>query len=111
MQRQRRRFHNPRFLLKAHKDSCPTSPWSSPSAVRECEIWLTKHFRESGAVMRAVRHSGLAERTLKRRFKAVTGLALIDYLQDLRIEEGKRLLVSSKRSAEEISTDVGYEDA
>ena len=53
----------------------------------------------------------LAERTLKRRFKAATGLTLIDYLQDLRIDEAKRQLESSRRSADAISADVGYEDA
>jgi transcriptional regulator GlxA family with amidase domain len=79
--------------------------------VRDCEVWLTKHLHESGAVARVVKYSRIAERTLKRRFKAVTGLTLIDYLQNLRIEEAKRLLESSKRSADEISADVGYQDA
>jgi transcriptional regulator GlxA family with amidase domain len=50
------------------------------------------------------------ERTLKRRFKAATGLALVDYLQNLRIEEAKRLLESSDRPVEEISYETGYED-
>ena len=53
----------------------------------------------------------MAERTLKRRFKAATGLTLIDYLQNLRLEEAKRLLESSKRAVDAISADVGYEDA
>jgi len=105
------------YLLKWHDEGqLPYRPLIKPqphpdSAVRDCEIWLTKHFREGGGVARAVEHSRIAERTLKRRFKAVTGLTLIDYLQNLRIEEAKRLLESSKRSADEISADVGYEDA
>ncbi len=60
---------------------------------------------------RAVGHSRLPERTLKRRFKAATGLTLIDYLQGLRIEEAKRLLEAGERPAEEVSAAVGYEDA
>jgi transcriptional regulator GlxA family with amidase domain len=105
------------YLLKPHEEGqLPYRPLVKPqphadSAVRDCEIWLTKHFHESGAVGRVVKHSRIAERTLKRRFKAVTGLTLIDYLQNLRIEEAKRLLESSQRSADEISADVGYEDA
>jgi transcriptional regulator GlxA family with amidase domain len=105
------------YLLKAHEEGqLPYRPLVKPqphpdSAVRSCELWLTKHFRESGAVARVVKHSRIAQRTLKRRFKAVTGLTLIDYLQNLRIEEAKRLLESSKRSADQISADVGYEDA
>lgn len=105
------------YLLKTHEEGqLPYRPLVKPlphpdAAVRECELWLTKHFRESRAVARVVAHSRLAERTLKRRFKAATGLALIDYLQNLRIEEAKRLLGSSKRSADAISAEVGYEDA
>lgn len=56
-------------------------------------------------------YSGLAERTVKRRFKAATGVTLIDYLQDVRIEEAKRLLETTKLAAEEISVEVGYQDA
>jgi transcriptional regulator GlxA family with amidase domain len=105
------------FLLKTHEEGqLPYRPLVKPlphpdAAVRDCELWMTKHFRESRAVARVVKHSRMAERTLKRRFKAATGLTLIDYQQNLRIEEAKRLLESSKRSADAISADVGYEDA
>ena len=105
------------YLLKPHDEGqLPYRPLVKPlphpdAAIRECELWLTKHFRESRAVARVVKHSRMAERTLKRRFKAATGLTLIDYQQNLRIEEAKRLLESSKRSADAISADVGYEDA
>jgi len=105
------------YLLKPHEEGqLPYRPLVKPlphpdAAVRDTELWLTKHFRERRAVAGAVRRSRLAERTLKRRFKASTGLTLIDYLQNLRIEEAKRLLESSKRAADTISADVGYEDA
>jgi transcriptional regulator GlxA family with amidase domain len=105
------------FLLKPHEEGqLPYRPLVSPlphpdAAIRQSELWLANHFRESRAVARAVEQSRLAERTLKRRFKAATGLTLMDYLQNLRIEEAKRLLESSKRSADAISAEVGYEDA
>jgi len=105
------------YLLKTHEEGqLPYRPLVKPqrhsdSAVRRCELWLARHFRESHAVARVVAHSGLAERTVKRRFKAATGVTLIDYLQDLRIEEAKRLLESTRRAAEEISAEVGYQDA
>lgn len=105
------------YLLKTHEEGqLPYRPLVKPqrhadSAVRSCEVWLAKHFRESHAVARVVDYSGLAERTLKRRFKAATGITLMDYLQNLRIEEAKRLLESSTRAADQISADVGYQDA
>jgi transcriptional regulator GlxA family with amidase domain len=83
----------------------------SDAVVRACESWLQEHFREPGAVARVVAHARVPERTLKRRFKHATGLALIDYLQNLRIEEAKRLLESSDRAVDEISCEIGYEDA
>jgi putative intracellular protease/amidase len=39
-----------------------------------------------------VAHVGIAERTLKRRFKAATGTTLIEHVQHLRVEEAKRAL-------------------
>ena len=63
------------------------------------------------AVARVVRYSKMPARTLKRRFKLAAGVALIDYVQNLRIEEAKRLLESTDLAADEISAKVGYEDA
>ena len=39
-----------------------------------------------------------------------TGLALIDYVQNLRIEEAKHLLETSDQAVDEICFAVGYED-
>lgn len=105
------------YLLKWHDEGqLPYTPLVRPlphsdAAVRACERWLGEHFRESGAVAGAVRQARIPERTLKRRFKNCTGVALIDYVQNLRIEEAKRLLESSEHAADEISAEVGYEDA
>lgn len=105
------------YLLKWHDEGqLPYEPLvrqqpHSDGAVRACERWLREHFREPGAVARVVAHAGIPERTLKRRFKHATGLALIDYLQNLRIEEAKGLLESSDRAVDEISYQIGYEDA
>ena len=52
-----------------------------------------------------------SERTFKRRFKAATGLPVIEYLQNLRIEHGKSLLETSDLSVDDISEEVGYGDS
>lgn len=46
----------------------------------------------------------------KRRFVHATGVAPIDYVQRLRIEDAKRRLERTETSVEEISWRVGYED-
>ena len=105
------------YLLKWHDDGqLPYAPLVRPqphadAAVRACETWLREHFREPGAVARVVAHARLPERTIKRRFKRATGLALIDYLQNLRIEEAKQQLETTSHPVDEIGFAIGYEDA
>ncbi len=71
---------------------------------------MAENFPDAGAVSRAVAFAGIPERTFKRRFKKATGSSLMDYLQNLRIEEAKRMLETTIESVEEISAQVGYED-
>lgn len=80
------------------------------SAVRHCEEWLKTSYKEQAIIARLVEMSGLPERTLKRRFKAATGSSIIEYLQNLRIEEAKRALEFGSLSVEAVSQEVGYED-
>jgi transcriptional regulator GlxA family with amidase domain len=105
------------YLLKWHAEGqLPYEPLvrqqpHGDAVVRACEQWLREHFREPGAVAGVIGHAQAPERTLKRRFKAATGLAIIDYVQNLRIEAAKRMLESSDEPVDEIGFAVGYEDA
>jgi transcriptional regulator GlxA family with amidase domain len=78
--------------------------------VRLAEDWLAKHLREPHAVAAVVAASGIPERSLKRRFKAATGSTLIGHVQNLRIEEAKRMLETQGGSFEDIAADVGYQN-
>jgi transcriptional regulator GlxA family with amidase domain len=104
------------YLLKWHDEgNLPYAPLvrntpHADSVVRRCEDWLKEHFKEIDAIGRVVALAKLPERTLKRRFKAATGSPLIEYLQNLRIEEAKRLLEMGALPVEEISAEVGYAD-
>lgn len=104
------------YLLKWHSEG--QLPYASlvrrqphaDSAVRHAEDWLSKHFRDAQAVAAVVAQSGVPERSLKRRFKTATGSTLINYVQNLRVEEAKRLLESDDSSSEDIAPAVGYEN-
>lgn len=104
------------YLLKLHEEgqlpySVLVRPLPHPDrVVRKVEASLMKHFREPDALARAVQTAGIPERTLKRRFKAATGLALIDYLQNVRVEHAKQLLETTGLSVEDISEQAGYSD-
>jgi transcriptional regulator GlxA family with amidase domain len=105
------------YLLNVHAEGqLPYQPLVRPlphadSRIRDCEAWLARHYRQANAVAAIVRHSRMPARTLKRRFRKATGLSVLDYLQNVRIEEAKRRLESSSRSADDISAEVGYQDA
>jgi transcriptional regulator GlxA family with amidase domain len=58
-----------------------------------------------------IQRTGLTERTFKRRFTAATGLSPIAYVQRLRIEDAKRRLERTEASVDDISWQVGYEEA
>lgn len=81
------------------------------AAIADAQAWLATHFSVARPVEEMVRRSGLAERTFKRRFTDATGFAPIDYVQRLRVEDAKRRLERTDTAADEISWQVGYEDA
>lgn len=80
------------------------------SVVRQAEDWLREHFREPQAVAGAVAECGIPERSLKRRFATATGSTVIGYVQNLRIEEAKRMLESGEQPLDDIAAAVGYEN-
>jgi transcriptional regulator GlxA family with amidase domain len=104
------------YLLKWHREG--DLPYANivrrlphgDSVVRRCEDWLRDNFREANALARVTELSAIPERTLKRRFKAATGSSLIEYLQNLRVEEAKQLLESTDLPMEDISEQSGYSD-
>ena len=104
------------YLLKWHGEgqlpyaSLTRSAPHADSVVRSCEQWLKDNYKQSNAIPQVVVHASIPERTLKRRFKAATGTTLIEYLQNLRIEEAKRLLEAGQMPVDDISIEVSYED-
>jgi transcriptional regulator GlxA family with amidase domain len=104
------------YLLKWHDEGqLPYEPLARPrvhgdAVVRACERWLAQHGCEPGAVAGVVAHARVPERTIKRRFKAATGLAILDYVHNVRIEAAKRRLETGDEPADDVGYAVGYED-
>ncbi len=104
------------YLLQWHGDgqlpfaSLVRRPAHADSVVRQAEDWLRAHYREPQAVAAVVAECAIPERSLKRRFAAATGSTVIGYVQNLRIEEAKRLLESGTMALDDIASAVGYEN-
>ncbi|BCH34430.1 AraC family transcriptional regulator [Mesorhizobium sp. L-8-10] len=80
------------------------------AVIGDCQAWLADNYARPHPVSRMTQRSGLAERTFKRRFKAATGYAPVDYVQALRIEEAKQILETTGEPTDGVAHMVGYDD-
>jgi transcriptional regulator GlxA family with amidase domain len=78
--------------------------------VRRAQKWLFAHFREDVQVDELAMRVGMSPRNFARRFKAATGEAPLAYLHRLRIDAARHYLESGRRSVQDISRAIGYED-
>lgn len=78
--------------------------------VADCQAWLADNYHLPNPVTALVARAGVPERTFKRRFRAATGQAPLDYVQTLRIEEAKQMLETTDEPVDAVGAAVGYED-
>lgn len=80
------------------------------AAIADLQAWLESHYALPSPVEAMAVHSGLARRTLLRRFKEATGLSPLTYVQGLRVAAARRRLERSDAPVEAIGLEVGYEN-
>jgi transcriptional regulator GlxA family with amidase domain len=80
------------------------------AVIARCQAWIAEHDHEPAPVAPMARLPGLAERSFKRRFEAATGMAPLEYVHTLRLEEAKQILESGEAPIEAIANGVGSED-
>lgn len=79
--------------------------------VARCQQWAALHYAHDAPVMQMVQLSQLPERTFKRRFAQATGMAPLEYVHHVRLEEAKQMLEAGDAAVEAIAVDIGYSDA
>ncbi|HSW25121.1 MAG TPA: helix-turn-helix domain-containing protein [Burkholderiaceae bacterium] len=84
---------------------------AADARVARCQQWAASNYHAESPVAQMVALSGLPERTFKRRFVQATGMAPLDYVHTLRLEEAKQMLEASELPVEAIALEVGYQDA
>lgn len=104
------------LMLQWHHDGQAPYEMFSPrrdhgdAVVLDVQDWLIDNSTVANPVAQMVARSGLAERTFKRRFKQATEHSPIEYVQQVRIHDAKRLLERTDTSVERIGRAVGYAD-
>jgi len=78
--------------------------------VVEVQKNMEAHYKETPDYDRLAGECRMSRRSLERRFRQATGVTPLVYLQQLRIENAKRLLEEGIRNVNEIAWEVGYED-
>lgn len=79
--------------------------------IARCQGWIAENYAQAQPVAQMLRLSGLAQRSFARRFQQATGMAPLEYVHTLRLEEAKHMLESGDAPVEGIANEVGYEDA
>ena len=78
--------------------------------VKQAQEQIRKHFSSAATIEEIITEVPASRRNLARRFKQVTGITPIEYLQKTRIEAAKQLLETSKHSIMEVMLESGYND-
>lgn len=79
-------------------------------AVFKVQDWIESHHAQTITIAQMGREAGLTERTLKRRFLLATGVSPNVYVQKVRIDKAKKLLLASSLSVKATAYEVGYEN-
>lgn len=78
--------------------------------VKQTQEKIQQRFREANTIEEIISDIPSSRRNLVRRFKQVTGITPIEYLQKTRIEAAKQLLEHSRQNIMEVMLDSGYND-
>lgn len=78
--------------------------------VKQAQDEIRKNFSRVNTIEELINNVPSSRRNLVRRFKLVTGITPIEYLQKTRIEAAKKMLEQSRCSVLEVMLESGYND-
>jgi transcriptional regulator GlxA family with amidase domain len=88
----------------------PLKTEHADESISAAQEWLHQNFHQSFPLEAPAERVNMSLRNFVRRFKQATGDSPLIYLQKLRVAAAKRLLENDRRSMQEISDAVGYQD-
>jgi transcriptional regulator GlxA family with amidase domain len=85
-----------------------TTLFIEDKAISSLLLWIKKNLHKNISTQDLAKKMNLQERSFLRQFKKVVQITPNKYLQNIRIEEAKSLLINSSKNFEEITSDVGF---
>lgn len=81
------------------------------AAIEKAQRLMRQKFSKIQTIDEIADHVGISSRHFKRRFKQAAGCSPLTYLQNIRIEFAKKKLESTLDSIDDITLQIGYENA
>jgi transcriptional regulator GlxA family with amidase domain len=100
MDRENQAYFSTFLPLRDHNDNLVTSAQQKIEA----------NYHDTGTIEEMIKDIPASRRNIVRRFKQVTGITPIEYLQQTRIEAAKKLLVHTAQQMTEVILNSGYSD-
>jgi len=80
------------------------------SKILQTQEWIEDNFNQNIPNEALAKKVDMSTRNFNRRFKVATGATVVNYIQLLRTEKAKKEMENGRRSFDEISYNVGYEN-
>lgn len=79
--------------------------------IQEAARFICEHYMEPLSLAAAARVAGMSPSYFSRQFKAVTGMCFSQFVNNVRVKEASRLLLSSKACITDVAFACGFEDS
>ncbi|WP_432470560.1 GlxA family transcriptional regulator [Amphritea sp. HPY] len=78
--------------------------------ISRIQDWIEEHHSEAILIESVAKRFNFSNTALKRRFKKATSMSFTQYIQAVRVERSKRLLLATDMTVRDIAYSVGYEN-
>ena len=85
--------------------------YGSRARISEAIRWIREHFHEPFSAKKLAQRMRMSEAALNRHFRALTGISPLQYQKQVRLQEARRMLLSSGDNAATAASRVGYSSA
>jgi YesN/AraC family two-component response regulator len=94
--------------LESHQTVSFEHPSPMHEKVSEIARYINNHYMDALSLETLARHFYISPSYLSKVFKRVTNFTFVEYLNNVRVKEAKRLLIESRMKIVKIAEEVGF---